>query len=97
LTNTFCTTVDPLALPSTKNTRSADEDSRNWPGATRLRSSRFSKRWMYSVLFILAQGATNSDSAPTSSTIGMPKVSTGRIQASSDCPEANQTTISESR
>jgi len=49
------------------------------------------------VLFILAQGVTNSDSTATSSTIGMPNTSTGRIQRSSDWPEANQTTISESR
>ena len=69
----------------------------NWPGETFFRSSRFSKRWTNSVLFILAHGVANRLSEAVSSTSGRPKVSTGEIQRTSDWPEANQTTISESR
>ena len=85
------------ALPSTKNTRLADVDSLNWPGATRFKSSRFSKRSVNSVFLRLAHGVATSDSTATSTTSGSPNVITGRIQRTSDWPEANQTTISESR
>jgi hypothetical protein len=62
LTNTFCTTVAERAAElSTKNTRSATADSRNWPGATRCRSSRFSKRSVNSLLLSWAQGVPTSE------------------------------------
>jgi hypothetical protein len=45
----------------------------------------------------LAHGVATKLSLPVSSTSGRPKVSTGAIQRVSDRPEANHTTISESR
>ena len=96
LTNTFCTTFFSPPTPSTKKMRLLPADSRNWPGVTFCRSSRFSKRATYSSLFFCAHGVAYRLRTPVTSTSGRPKLSTGLIQRDRLRPEANHTTISES-
>ena len=60
-------------------------------------SSRLSSWRRYSSLWLLAQGARNSDSSAITSTSGAAKISTGRTHAVSGSPALNQITISESR
>ena len=58
------------------------------------------RTWIFSrnsVLICCDQGGRNSVSSAMANTSGAENTSTGRIQAVSDTPEENQTTISESR
>ena len=84
-------------MASTKNTRSALDDSRKLPGDTWETSSREASFSRSSALFCSAQGDRNSDSSATTKTIGNAKRSTGEIHAVSGRPAENHTIISESR
>ena len=97
LTKTFFTRDTSSAIASTKNTRSAFDDSRKLPGETCETSSREASCSRNSPLFCSAQGERNSDSSATTKTIGSAKRNTGEIQAVSGSPEENHTIISESR
>ncbi len=80
-----------------ERSRSAADDSLKAPGETRVTSSRLSMRWRNSALLLKAQGERNKDNTAMANTMGSAKRSTGPTQAVSGSPEANQTTISESR
>ena len=97
LTKTLRTWLLSKSTDSTKNTRSAPPDSMKRPGATRLTSSRLVKRSRRSSTWLMAHGVTNIDSSATAITIGQAKRITGPSQDSRLWPEANHTTISESR
>src|SRR4029453_4384153 len=98
LTKTLPTWRPPMSTDSTKNTRSAfSPDSMNRPGATRLTSSR-RENWSRRLSICEpAQGVTNADSNATATTMGQANCNTGRSHESSLWPDANHTTISESR
>ena len=84
------------STPSTKNTRSEFADSRNTPGAMRDTSSLLSSLRRYSWARSFDHGERNNPRSALSRMIGAAKTSTGRTQAKSDTPAADQTTISES-
>ena len=91
------TKVWSSATASTKTTREPDADSWKAPGDTCPASRCELKAPRYSALFESAQGEANSDKAEMAIKSGARKTSTGRIQASSETPDENHTTISESR
>jgi len=99
LTKMLRTWVESSATASTNTTRWEELASLKAPGETWAVSSRF---WpvsfcRYSALIFRAQGEISRDSRAMLTTTGRVKVSTGRTQAVRDWPEANHTTISESR
>ena len=97
VTKTLRTLFSSSEIDSTKNTREAEADSRNWPADTWETSWRCSNRCWYSAICRLAQGATLKLSPATSTTNGSANDSTGRTKCSKLRPLANQITISESR
>ena len=97
VTKTLRTSLPVSLSSSTKNTRLAATDSRNWPADTCEMSSRCANRCWYSLACWLAHGDTTKATSATSAAIGAAKPSTGPIHASRLWPLANQITISESR
>jgi len=96
-TKTLFTTLSRSESLSTKNTRSAERDSRKTPGVTAETSSRLSRMRWYSRLCACAQGPNPSDSTAQTTEIGTANCSTGFNQALIDRPELNHTVISLSR
>ena len=82
---------------SMKKTRRPSLDVWNWPGVTRDRSERFSKRSRSSTPRWLTQGHTKIARMPTTISTGTLVRSTGRTKRVSPTPLANQIAISLSR
>jgi len=80
-----------------KNTRVPSLEVWNWPGVTRDRSERRSKRSFSSTLRSFCHGHTNSASRPITSSTGQLTRSTGCTKRVSPTPLENQIAISLSR
>ena len=93
----FATIDRSLVSFSTKYTRSESLDSLKTPGETAATSSRLSICWRNSSDLRTAHGDSANESSPMVSASGNAKTSTGRAHDSRLRPEANHTTISESR
>jgi hypothetical protein len=80
-----------------KNTRRPSLEVWNWPGATRDRSERRSKRSFICAARSFCQGQTNSASAAITTSTGQLVRSTGPTKRLRPTPLANQIVISLSR
>ena len=80
-----------------KNTRRPSLDVWNWPGATRDKSERRSKRSRNSTLRWFSHGQTNSAITNTTISTGQLVRNTGRTKRDRPTPLANQIGISLSR
>jgi hypothetical protein len=85
------------ASRSMKNTRRPSFEVWNWPGVTRDRSDRRSKRSCRSTRLWFTHGPTKSASSAITSSTGQLVRSTGRTKREMPTPLANQIAISLSR